>query len=391
VSTTLIRMRQAAIAVKAESAQGTDSIAGTPDAADWIAADGTLALNPILVSDPSFTGSMDGAVDSVGGLKPTITLQVPFRGSGSAGTPPTLARLLAACTMATVATDAAVGTPTAAAAGTETTVTADTPFATTAQLYRGMPLIVSGDQAFTTGIVDYTAGRVITMGETRDDALTTSSELQIPINDLYKPSSDESVFGTVTMYCFYDGIRYKLTGVQGSWSLELTAGGSGMFTFTLTGQLAAAPDNTALPAGAATALTGLPAMPIWVAGRSQLNKQTARIRTLRLDMGVQSVLPDNPESTYGFDPAVPIGRRPTVSIDPLADTATHVALHTAMMANTDVSLIATLGSTAGNRMLVMAPALRMHGMDLSNREGLGAHAISGHANGPDAGLFVCFF
>ena len=388
--TTLIRFRQAAVAVKAEVTPGTDSIAGTPATGDWVAGSGTLALNPIVISDPSFTGSMDAAVDSVGGFKPTLTLQVPFRGSGTAGTEPGVAKLLKACTMAVTTTAAAVGVPTAAAAGTTTTVTAATPFGTTADAYNGMPLIVAGDQSFTTGIVDYTAARVISMGETRT-ALTTDSDLQIPINNIYRPTSDEAVFTTTSIYLFHDGIRYRLTGCQGTWSLEMTAGGSGIFTFTLTGQLSAAPDSTVLPAGAAAALSALPTAPVWMNGRSQINLGTARVRTFRLDFGVQSVLPDNPESIYGFDPGVPIGRRAAGSIDPLADTATHVAMFAAMSANTAVPYFAILGSTAGNRMLVMVAAMRMQGMDLAERDGLGAHNIPFQADGPDAGCSLCFF
>jgi hypothetical protein len=390
MSTALIRMRNAAIAVKAESTAGTDSIAGTPAAADWIPAEGTIALNPITVSTPSFTGTLDTEPDSVGGFRPTITLNVPFRGSGTAGTPPALGTLLKACTMAITQTAAAVGAPTAATAGTTTTVTAASPFGTTADAYNGMPLLVAGDQTFTTGIVDYTAGRVITLGETRT-ALTTSSTLQIPVNDRYAPSSDESVFVAATIYCFFDGYRYKFTGCQGTWSLELTAGGSGMFTFTMQGQLAADPDNTALPSGAAAALTALPAMPRWVNGKSQLNKKTARCSSLRIDFGVSQVLPDNPEATYGFDPAVPISRRIAGTINPYIDTATNTALFTAMSANTDVSLMAILGSTAGNRMLVMLPTIRMLDQSPGNRGGLGEFGIPFHANGPDVGCYIAFF
>lgn len=390
MTTTLIRMRNAAVAVKNEVTPGTDIIAGTPAAGDWIAADCEINLGPIVISDPSFTGALDVAVDSIGGFKPTLTMRVPFRGSGAAGTAPTVSRLLKACAMAETATAAAVGAPTAAASGTTTTVTAASPFGTTADAYNGMPLNVTGDQTFTTAIMDYTAGRLITMGETRT-ALTTSSLLEIPINNRYAPTSDESVFLAATIYVFYDGIRYKFTGAQGTVSLELTSGGSGMFTFSLMAQLAATPDNTALPTGAVTALTGLQAMPRWVAGKSQLNKLTARTRTLRIDFGVSQVLPDNPEATYGFDPAVPISRRISGTLNPYIDTATQVSLNTALAANTDLTLFALLGSAAGNRMLVTLPAVRLMDLSPGNREGLGEHAMPFLANGPDAGAYITFF
>jgi hypothetical protein len=164
-----------------------------------------------------------------------------------------------------------------------------------------------------------------------------------------------------------------------------------MFTFTMNGQLAASPDNTALPSGAAAALTALPPMPRWVAGKSQLNQKTARARALRIDFGVSAVLPDNPEATQGYDPAVPISRRIAGSIDPYIDTNTNTALFTAMAANTDVALMAIIGATAGNRMLVMLPTVRMLDLSPSARDGLGQFAIPFQANGPDVGCYITFF
>ena len=106
---------------------------------------------------------------------------------------------------------------------------------------------------------------------------------------------------------------------------------------------------------------------------------------------MSQVLPDNPEALYGFDPAVPISRKITGSLNPYIDTATHVAINTALAANTDLNLFAQLGSTVGNRMLVSLPAIRLMDAAPGNRDGLGEHALSFQANGPDAGAFICFY
>lgn len=391
MSTNLIIMRKAAVAVKEETTAGTDAIAGTPASGDWLQADCEMALNPVLVENPAYTGSLDTAVASVGGFRPTLTLRVPFRGSGTAGTPPTLGRLLKACTMALTQTASAVGAPTAAASGTTTTITAASPFGTTADAYNGMPLLLAGDQTDTTGIVDYTAGGVISLGETLASGATTSTTLQIPVNDRYSPTSDESVYVSVTIYVFYDGIRYKFVGAQGTYSLDLTSGAGGMFTFTMSAQLDADPDNTALPSGAATAFAAMPVIPRWVNGSSQLNRKTARCRSLRLDFGVQTILPDNPEAEQGYDPALPLSRRISGTMDPYIDTGTNTALFTAMAAGTNVPIMAIVGATAGNRMLVMVPAARLLDLSPSNREGLGQFAIPFQADGPDAGAYITFF
>lgn len=391
MSTNLIIMRNAAVAVKAETTAGTDSIAGTPASGDWLQADCEFSLNPVIVENPGYTGSLDTAVASVGGFRPNLTLRVPFRGSGTAGTPPVLGRLLQACTMALTQTASAVGAPTAAASGTTTTITAASPFGTTADAYNGMPLLLAGDITDVTGIVDYSAGRVITLGETLASGATTSTTLQIPVNDRYGPTSDESVYGSVTIYVFYNGIRYKFVGAQGTVSLELTAGGGGVFTFSMSAQLDADPDNTALPSGAAAAFAAMPVIPRWVNGLSQLNRKTARCRTLRIDLGVQTILPDNPEAEQGYDPALPLARRIAGTIDPYIDTTTHVALFSAMSAGTNVPLVAICGATAGNRMLVTVPAARLLDLTPSQRDGLGQFAIPFQADGPDAGVYITFF
>ncbi len=199
MSTNLVRMKFAAVAAKIEVTPGVDSIGGTPAAADWIASEMEVQFDPTIIELPELTGSLDKATSVVGGLKPRLRLRMPLRGSGTAGTAPDFGKLMRCSTFAELVTAAAIGAPTAATAGTTTTVTAAAPFGTTAQQDRGMPLIVTGIAAGTTGIVDYTAARVITTGDTASTAYTTGSLLQIPVNVLYSPTSDEAVYKTATM------------------------------------------------------------------------------------------------------------------------------------------------------------------------------------------------
>jgi len=138
----------------------------------------------------------------------------------------------------TATANVAIGHAVVAAASADTTVrvntaTAAAPFGTTANQYRGLPLVVSGDQAFTTSIIGYTAGRVIAFGEARTAALTAASLLQIPANVLYAPTSDEGVYKTATLYFYAGGINWRFGGCVGTWSLKLTTGGIGYLTFEL--------------------------------------------------------------------------------------------------------------------------------------------------------------
>jgi hypothetical protein len=392
VSTALVRMKFAAVAAKVETTPGTDVIAGSPAAADWLSADCQISFNPETIQLSEYTGTLDNTAPVVGGLKPRLQLRIPLRGSGAAATAPDWSTLMKCCTFVETATAAAIGTPTAAASGTTTTVTAASPFGTTAQQYRHMPLIVTGDQSFTTGITNYTAARVITMGETRTSGLTVSSLLQIPVNNLYTPTSDETVYKTATIYCYADGLLWAFTGAVGSVSVELTTGGMGFLVFDMTAQYSAK-SAVSLPAGAATAaatrLATVP--PRFVAGKCQLDKGLAQVRSLMFNANVAVVLPDDPESAEGYGPAVPVGRSFGGSMDPLMNTSNAVARMNLFRNGTAANIIAVLGSTAGNRFLLSAHSAIVTANDPGARDGLGQHGISFSLNGPDNAFGLCAF
>ena len=388
MSTNLVRMKFAAVAAKIEVSPGTDAIGGTPAAADWIGSEMEVQFDPTIIELPELTGSLDKAASVVGGLKPRLRLRMPLRGSGTAGTAPDFGRLLRCSTFAELVTASAIGAPTAATAGTTTTVTAATPFGTTAQQYRGMPLIVTGIAAGTTGIVDYTAARVITTGDTVGTAYTTGSLLQIPINVLYSPTSDESVYKTATIYFYADGLLWTFTGALGTASLELTTGGIGFISFEMRAQFASK-TATAVPAGAAAVLRPTP--PRFIGGRCQLNKALAQVRTLTINAGVNVILPDDPESAEGYGAALPIERDVAGNLDPYMNTTNSVALFNAFRAGTAMSLMAIIGSTPGNRFVAMVPNAKAIGMDPGQRDGLGQHGIGFQGDGADSAFYLAQF
>ncbi len=388
MSTNLVRMKFAAVAAKIEVTPGTDAIGGTPVAADWIASEMEVQFDPTIIELPELTGSLDRAPSVVGGLKPRLRLRMPLRGSGTAGTAPDFGRLMRCCTFAELVTGTAVGAPTAATAGTTTTVTAAAPFGTTAQQYRGMPLLLSGVRTTVTGIVDYTASRVITIGHTEGSAMGISTLLQVPINVLYSPTSDESVYRTATIYFYADGLLWTFTGALGTASLELTTGGIGFVTFEMRAQFASK-TATAMPAGAAAVLRPTP--PRFVAGRCQLNRALAQVRTLTINAGVNVILPDDPESAEGYGAALPIERDVAGNLDPYMNTTNSVALFNAFRAGTSMSLMAIIGSTPGNRFIATVPNAKAIGMDPGQRDGLGQHGIGFQGDGADSAFYLAQF
>lgn len=391
MSTNLVRMKFAALAAKVESTVGTDVFSGTVGSTDWVGADCEVQFDPQVLDISEYNGSLDRTARQVGGLRPRLRIRMPLRGSGTAGTAPEWGKFLQACTFAETTTASAVGSPTAATAGTTTTVTAASPFGTTAQQYRGMPLLIAGDQTGTTVITNYTAGRVATVADTRT-AMTTSSTLQVPINVLYTPTSDESTHKTLTIYFYADGLLWTFTGAMGNASLQLEAGGIGYWTFEMRAQYGAK-SATSLPAAAATAANTRIATvpPRWVAGQSQFNRRLAQIKTLQLNTGVNIILPDDPESSEGYGAAVPVERAMGGSLDPYMHTTYAAGLMTNFKAGTAMPLAGIIGSTAGNRFAFCVPSAKATAFDPGNREGLATHAIQFDADGADAGFSICHF
>jgi hypothetical protein len=391
VSTNLVRLRFAAIAAKVETTPGTDAIGGSPLTADMFRGEVTVAFGQQTTDDPSYTGSLDTATPIVGGLRPTITIRTPLRGSGTPATPPEWGRLLRCCTMGETVTAAAIGAPTAlpATGHTATEVTlATTPFINTAQAYRGMPLILSGLVAATTGIWDYSTTRIAKLLSTLSAVPAATTSALIPANVLYAPTSDEAVFRTATLYFYADGLRWRFTGAVGSWSVELTSGGIAMLTLTMRAQFIDTA-TAALPAGWNTG--NPPTPPTFQGGLCQLNNSVAQVRTLSFDAGVNVVLPDNPETASGVDAAVPIERAMGGRLDPLMNVSSYVALFNAFRAGTPMPLGAIIGTSPGNRFLLMSPAVKVLQNDPGNREGLGANQMTFRADGADAGTTLCAF
>jgi len=392
MSTNLVRLRNAAMAVKIEVTPGTDAIAGTPANVDWIGADCVVQFDQTAVPNSEMTGSLDRAPAIVGGLRPRLRLTMPLRGSGTAGTAPEWGRLMQCATMQETLTAAAVpASPLALSAGGASAVTLGATFGTTAQQYRGMPLAlgaITGDQPALSAIADYTTGRVASLIHTVSTAFTVAQTAQIPINQRYSPTSDEAVFRTCTIYFFADGMRWRFTGCLGTWSLDLTTGGIGQLSFDLVGTFLDY-SATALPTGWNTVIR--PTAPRFVAGACRMNGAIARVRALSVQAGVATVLPENPEATEGYDPAVPVERDVAGSLDPLMDTTVSVSRFNNFRNGTNMILGAILGSTPGNRFAIVLPSIRATAMNPGDRGSLGVDSIGFQADGADSPVFLTAF
>lgn len=378
-----------AIAVRVETTAGTDVIGGTPAASDQIFGSVTPRINTQTVDDPSLSGALDAMASMVTGTRPTLELSIPMRGSGTAGTAPVWGALLRACSMSETV-DATGVVATAATAGTATTATFGVAFSNTAQFYRGIAGILTGNPVgpVVSPIIDWTTGRVATFGETFSPVLSTSTQLQIPANVVYRPVSDPTVARTVTIYVYRGGYRWRFVGGMGTARVVMRTGGIPMLMVTLQATLLDQ-GAVAIPA----ALTAAPTLqpPVFLNARSRLLGALVRVSEITADLGNQVILPENPEALEGVDPAVITGRRITYTLDPLIDTTVQATTFTSFRAGTTGPLFATVGTTAGNRMSITSPSVRRVEFEPGDRQGLGANSVRAQATGADNGLIVCCY
>jgi hypothetical protein len=379
----------AAIAVRVETTQGVDVIAGSPAAGDQVWGSVTARMNTATVDDPSITGSLDRMPAMIAGTRPTIEMSIPMRGSGAGGTAPAWGAVLRACGM-TQTVEATGVAATAATAGTATTATLAAAFSNTAQAYRGVAAILTGNPTgpLPSAIINYTTGRVATFAESFSPALSASTLVQIPPHVVYRPTSDLASMATVTVYVYQGGYRWRFVGGRGTARIEMPANGIPMLMVTLQATLldqAAA----AIPAALSAAPTLQP--PPFLNGRSRVLNRLARVSQATSDLGNEVILPPNPEAVEGVDTAVIVSRQPTFSFDPTVDTTAQATLWSDFRAGTTGPLQFIAGTTAGNRICISSAAVRAVEMEVTDRQGIGANSMRAQAASADAGFFVCHF
>jgi hypothetical protein len=383
-----IRARQRMIALKIETTKGVDAIAGAPAAADWVTCGFSLRFPQDATPQQWDNAAYEDAPMIPGGMRCEITITRQMAGSGAPGTAPSWGRLLQACRMEEVIQSTAVGAPTAATAGSATTYShSGAPFTNVAQAYRGMAVLLTGNPSAgsTDVILDYTAARVATLAKTYSPVLDTSTLVQIPIQTLYRPTSDETVEESLTCYAYVDGLRHRIVGCSGTWGVGLRAGAPALLTVRLTGIVVAYNEATALPTNY-TPITRQ--APRWAGGVARFNRTLARCASLGFEMGVRTYYPENPEAAEGYDPPIITGAGPRFTIDPASNTTDTVTRTSAFRAGTPVPLATTWGSVAGNRFALSTPSAQVVDLQPAERAELGVDAIALMPDGPNASAFL---
>lgn len=274
-----------------------------------------------------------------------------------------------------------------ATAATVDSVTLQAPWANTAQLYRGMPAVVSGNPAapVVSQILDYSATRVAQLADRFDPVLDTSSIVSIPAHIRYTPASLSIPAASAALYM--DGLVYQVTGVRGTLSFEATAGGAIRCSFTLSGLFEAKAD------AAVPVVTYDGTRPgIWRNSAMLIDRRRAALQTLSVDLGNEIVFPPDPNGQEGFDPPEILRRRITGSMDPNAVLVATRDIMTAFRDGTPHSVAARItgGSAAriGQRVGLVLPSALYTSYQPGDRQGIQTEQTGFFAQGQDSGIFL---
>lgn len=366
---TTLRLANVAMLLKVETTEGADA---SPTAADAFPfeEDG-YSYNYPYRSEASneANGSLAAGAPLVVGQPAEVSIRVRLKGANAGYTasvkPPHHALLSIAGLRGQFT--AAVASA-ALTAGTTTSGTLGTGFGSTAQMYRGMPLIMTGGVGAgqVPYVSDYSAAKVATLTDQFGSVLTTATSTAIPANWTYAPTSPGSAAARATdhpsgtLYIYEDGTLHKFVGCRAVLDEGAADTAKPLFaTFKLSGVYAGKSD-AAIPSGislpsqiAPTLVQGLSNLsPAFLVNRAQL--PIAKM-SLRLNGAIDS--PEDPNTNYGFGYGQIGGRTAELSADPLATLlATRDAL-AAIAAGSQFPAVARFGTVANNRIGITFPLL----------------------------------
>jgi hypothetical protein len=385
------KFRNRLLLAKIEGTPGVD--AAPSPVTDAVLVESLRTSNQLQVErTEGHTGTLDRDPSITGGLLQQVSFTVKAKGSGTPEAPPEWGKLLKACGWAEVITAAAIGAaPQAATAGSATTVTGGANFTATAQLYRGMPLLLTGNPAAGAFpfVTDYTAAKLFSLSDTFSPVLDASTLLQIPKNVLYRPAS--ASIPSLTLWVYKDGVLEKFVGCRGRFNGVLRSSGALSLSFTFWGLPGAARSDAAVPASPVFDQTR---PPVWTnqnltgQGAAKLNRLSVGIASLNFDSGNELSYPDNPGAAEGFDVAEIVARDITGRIDPMSTLVATSDRMAQLRAGTLMPLHARLGTAAGNRLGLVFPQIKALDLGDEDRRGCDVDAIPFEARLADAGLYI---
>lgn len=182
----------------------------------------------------------------------------------------------------------------------------------------------------------------------------------------YNPLSDPASHESVTIWLYEDGIRYKVTGCRGSFTVSLQTAQVGKISFKLTGHLTSTADATLV-----TPTLSAIVPPVLIGVPFEIDSYQAVVAKIELDPGITVATPDNIAASDGYGEIRITGQAPTMSIDPEATLLATYNWQTKWQSSAGyIFTIGTVGSTAGNRYSLSGPAAVYTEIGTGDRDGI---------------------
>lgn len=367
----VIRPRNGVLLIALQSAQG---VAASPSAAtDAIPfEDGSVTYNSPFQTEASneANGSLVAAAPLVVGQPATFGFRSRLKGAGAGVTytssvKPPLHAPLQACGMRGLFTAAIAAA--ALTAGTTSSATLGTGFSTTAQAYRGLPLLLTGGAGAGRMplITDYTSGKVATLSDLYGSALDTSVSAAMPANWSYAGTSPADVSARATdhpyatIYWYEDGNLLQWIDCHGTVDLDGNTARPGFGAFSFIGvymgkTAVAVPSNAVIANHSAPLLvqgSGLPPA-------MQVNRKGLPISRWSWTNGGNVESPEDPNTAYGYAGGEIGGRATIFEADPLMTLVTTRDTLSEIAAFANYPLALQFGMTAGNRVSLLGPLVQ---------------------------------
>lgn len=357
--------RKRLVLCKSEGTYGVDI---TPDGTDALLVR-SLEVTPIeadVVSRDLIRNYLGNSDQLLAQTRVSISFQVEMAGSGAGATAPRFNSLLKACGMAETITAAAVtGTSTAGGAGT---ITLAAGASAVDDFYNGMVItITSGTGNGHIGLItDYVGStKVATVqASTATFVPGASSGYSIAANVAYLPVS--TGFASATIYFNNDGVLHKITGARGTFTLNTSVGEIPTIDFQMTG-IYNAPTDTAAPT---TTYSNQATPVIFKAGNTSafsILSYTACLQSVSFNMANETVY----RELVGCTKEVLITNRAPAG-DCMIEAPTIAQKDFFTIANNDTTGTLTLlhGSTAGNRVTLLAPKVDITNPSYGDQDGI---------------------
>ena len=188
----------------------------------------------------------------------------------------------------------------------------------------------------------------------------------LPTGQLLEPISDD--FESLHLDMFFDGLRHRLTGGRGTFSLNAEAGQYATVDWDLVGQYHA-PIDASLPTP--NFETTLP--PVVELARLRIDDYSAVVNALSFTQGNDIQPRPDVNAADGYAGVRIVDRKPEGGIDPEAALVASHDFWGKMSAADRMPFQMRVGRVAGNRIWMIAPGVQYSGLTYRDRSGIRAY------------------